>query len=250
LEEILDARDALNLSPDDPIGDVVDKRFAENNSDDERLHTAQRSLEAKAEEVRELKEKLEQLQRELVLRERRQAATIAVPTQRPDDAALRELRCKVDDLKTLLKERHVERNQLRRDLQKAQDDLERLQPGKTRISSDEESEAVRQEDNLLLPQDAPEVHPVRLIEFPKTFDRMLGSLPKPVARACMIMAGRLAAGEPAAFVGALRLKAVPNVMRQRIGSDYRLLFRLRPGHLEIIDLINRKDLERRLKSLA
>ena len=58
------------------------------------------------------------------------------------------------------------------------------------------------------------------------------------------------AGEPAAFVGALRLKAVPNVMRQRIGSDFRLLFRLWPERLEVIDLINRKDLDRRLKTLV
>ena len=36
----------------------------------------------------------------------------------------------------------------------------------------------------------------------------------------------LAAGEPAAFVGAVKLKACPSVMRQRIGIDFRLLFRL------------------------
>ena len=61
---------------------------------------------------------------------------------------------------------------------------------------------------------------------------------------------RLAAGEPAAFVGALRLKHVTDVMRQRIGSDYRLFFRLHPDHLQVIDLINRKDFARRLKTLG
>jgi hypothetical protein len=39
-------------------------------------------------------------------------------------------------------------------------------------------------------------------------------------------------------------------MRQRIGINYRLLFRLWPGRLEVIDLINRKDLDRRLKTLG
>jgi len=91
---------------------------------------------------------------------------------------------------------------------------------------------------------------VRLIEFPKNFQQTLAGFPRHVARATMIMTGRLAAGEPAAFVGALRLKATPNVMRQRIGSDYRLLFRLWPDRLELIDLINRKDLDRRLKTLG
>ena len=57
-------------------------------------------------------------------------------------------------------------------------------------------------------------------------------------------------GEPAAFVGALRLKATPKVMRQRIGINYRLLFRLWPERLEVIDLINRKDLDRRIKTLV
>jgi hypothetical protein len=37
------------------------------------------------------------------------------------------------------------------------------------------------------------------------------------AESCAVLA--VTAGEPAAFVGALRLKQVPNVMRQRIGSD-------------------------------
>jgi len=52
------------------------------------------------------------------------------------------------------------------------------------------------------------------------------------------------------LVAALRLKQVTNVMRQRIGSDYRLLFHLHPDHLQVIDLINRKDLDRRLKTMG
>lgn len=95
-----------------------------------------------------------------------------------------------------------------------------------------------------------EVHPVRLAEFPKNFLQTLSAFPRHVARAVVIMIGRLAAGEPAAFVGALRLKATPKVMRQRIGIHYRLLFRLWPERLEVIDLINRKDLDRRLKTLV
>jgi hypothetical protein len=134
-------------------------------------------------------------------------------------------------------------------LQKAHTDLETLRQTAAPATSDE-TEAVDSEDDLLLPQDAPEIHPVRLIEFPKSFHQALAGFPRHVARAAIIMAGRLAAGEPAAFVGALRLKAVPNVMRQRIGSDFRLLFRLHPDRVQVIDLINRKDLDRRLKTLV
>ena len=42
----------------------------------------------------------------------------------------------------------------------------------------------------------------------------------------------------------------PGVHRQRIGADYRLLFRLHPDRLEVIELIHRRDLERRIKALT
>jgi hypothetical protein len=66
----------------------------------------------------------------------------------------------------------------------------------------------------------------------------------------MILTGRLAAGEPAAFAGAKRLQLNHEVVRQRVGADYRLFFRLSPDACEVIDLINRKDLERKVKTLA
>jgi len=214
---------------------------------------AQQKLNAKVEEVRQLKESLAGLQKEVARREQKQAvvppATRAAAPLPVDEPALRELRDKVATLKTSLKERHNERNTLRRELQKAHTDLETFRQAAAPAGT-VETELPDREDELLLPQDAPEVHPVRVIEFPKGFHPTLGKFPRQIGRAAIIMIGRLAAGEPAAFVGALRLKAMPNVMRQRIGSDYRLLFRLHPDHLQVIDLVNRKDLDRRLKTLT
>ena len=69
------------------------------------------------------------------------------------------------------------------------------------------------------------------------------------SRGAMSMLGRLAGGDPAAFNGAKCIKGVPAVVRQRIGIDFRLLFRLRPGRIEVVDLIPRQDLERRIKTL-
>ena len=247
LDAILEARDVLNLPPDDPISDLVDKRNAEHEEDDAKLRAARQSLDAKAEEVRGLKEQLEGLQMEIVRREKKQAADAAAKLE---EAPLKELRRKVDELKTSLNERHNERNQLRRELQKAQEDLETLRQTQPAASAEAEAEDARREADLLLPQDAPAVHPVRLAEYPKGFLQTLSTFPQHVARAAVIMIGRLAAGEPAAFVGALRLKATPKIMRQRIGIHHRLLFRLWPGKLEVIDLISRKDLDRRLKTLA
>jgi hypothetical protein len=248
LDRILEARDVLNLPPDDPFGDIVDQRYAEHEEDDAKLRAARQSLDAKSGEVRELKEKLEGFQAEIARQEKKLTATAAAQPAL-EAAALKELRRKVDELKAALSERHGERNRLRRELQKAHDNLESFRQTET-ASPAEEAEAARREDELLLPQSVPEVHPVRLAEHPKHFLQTLEGLPRPVARAAVIMIGRLAAGEPAAFVGALRLKATPNVMRQRIGINYRLLFRLWPGRLEVIDLINRKDLDRRIKTLT
>jgi hypothetical protein len=66
----------------------------------------------------------------------------------------------------------------------------------------------------------------------------------------LTLLGGLAAGEDAAFVGMVRLKACHGIFRQRVGSDFRLLFRLLPDRVQVVDLIPRQDLLRRIKTLA
>ena len=78
------------------------------------------------------------------------------------------------------------------------------------------------EEELLLPQDAEGQHPLRLIEFPRDFHERFREFPHHVSRAAMVMLGRLAGGDSAAFSGAKRLKSRPNIVRQRIGIDFRL----------------------------
>jgi hypothetical protein len=63
------------------------------------------------------------------------------------------------------------------------------------------------------------------------------------------MIGRLAGGDPAAFVGVVQLRDCPVVLRQRIGSEHRLLFRLLPDRVQVVDFINRRDLDRKIKAL-
>ena len=255
-EQILVARDKLDLPPEDPFGDILDRRFADHEDDhkkeSEEFRKAQQKLNAKVEEVRQLKESLAGMQKEIARQEQKHLVPMESPRAAApvsaDEPALKELRLKVDSLKTALKERHHERNDLRRELEKAHADLEELRQSPAPALADDAE--LEREEALLLPQDAPEIHPVRLMEFPKGFQQTLAGFPRHVARAAVIMVGRLAAGESAAYVGALRLKQTPNVMRQRIGSDYRLLFRLQADHLQVVDLINRKDFDRRLKTLT
>ena len=257
LDDILRARDILCLSPDEPFSDILDKRFLDQRPDEgkdaEALREAQRRLVAKVEELGRYKESVERLQKELTRREEladAPAPTPAVPVAPVDGKALEELRQKMESLKSALKERHNERNELRRELQKAHTDLEELRQKAAPAAPAGNGRDTDHEEDLLLPQEAPETQPVRVIEFPKHFQESLASLPKSVARGTLTMLGRLAAGEPAAFVGAVRLKACPSIMRHRIGIDFRLLFRILPDRVQVVDLIPRQDLERKIKTLV
>ena len=259
-DRLLDARDRLNLSPEDPFGEIMDERFRPEadveGKEADALREAQQRLDTKAKEVRLLKEGLERLHQELKQREEAPALTampVAPAAPAPvDEQALQELRRKVEGLKTALKERHQERNELRRELQKAHANLEalRLPYPASAGGPTEERHGAEGEEDLLLPPEAPTPQPVRIIEFPKDFQAGLNSLPRAVARGTLTMLGRLAAGETAAFVGIVRLKACNGIFRQRIGSDFRLLFRLLPDRVQVVDLIPRQDLLRRIKTLV
>jgi len=261
-EHLLLARDRLKLPPDDPCEDLLDRLFLEARPDESKdaaaLREAQRKLGDKVKEVGQLKESLERMQRDLTQREKAVRVEESAPKPAPvaawpasaEDPALKDLRGKVEALKSALKERHGERNELRRELQKAHADLAELRQKAAPAAPIGNGRDPDHEEDLLLPQEAPQTQPVRIIEFPKHFQESLASLPKSVARGTLTMLGRLAAGEPAAFVGAVRLKACPSIMRHRIGIDFRLLFRLRPDRVEVVDLIPRQDLERKIKTLV
>ncbi|MEO6785846.1 MAG: hypothetical protein ABI318_06900, partial [Chthoniobacteraceae bacterium] len=273
LGEILETRDRLNLSPDDPFGDVLEKRLAEETPDEggdaAKLRAVRRRLDAKAAEVRDLTEKIARQRRELERREkgRKTAAqppatganpAQAVPGANPgpppanpagaDDPALREMRFDLARLKATLGERAAERTALRGELEKARDELDTLRgghpaPAPAGRSADDDEAA------HYLPEQPAGNQPLRLIEFPHKFRETLGELPRHAARAALAMIGRLAGGEPAAFAGVVQLKACHGILRQRIGSEYRLLFTLLPDRVQIVDLINRRDLDRKIKTL-
>lgn len=249
-EKILAARDHLDLSPDDRFSDIIDDRFAEQSTHHhgnqaDSLRRAQSKLTAKAHEVRQLKENLAHARRELTLREK-PTASAALPETAPtlpsaDPQTLRELRAKVRQLKDQLTARHEERAALRRDLRAAEENLGSMPAAPAPVADPEE--------DLLLPYETDNHQPVRLIEFPHKFQQTLDRFPRSTARAAITMAGRLAAGEPAAYAGVVRLRACHEILRQRIGADYRLLFQLTPSHLRIVDLVNRKNLLARIRQL-
>ena len=124
---------------------------------------------------------------------------------------MRDTRAKLDRLKGTLHERSAERTALRRELEKARDDLEALrqenplpQPAsdnaddhashypvkRTLLSAASDDEAVH-----YLPEQPAGNQPLRLIEFPHKFRETLDELPRHAARAALAMIGRLAGGE-------------------------------------------------------
>lgn len=267
LKEMLEARDKLTLGPEDPISEVLDRLSLEQRTGTGReaaaLREVQQRLNDKLLETRRYRENVERLEKELTHREQLAASAkpstftesaagpaASAPATSAGDAGLAELRQKVGQLRTALKERHSERNALRRELDEAHAALDTMrQPAPANAGNGEPGEASHEED-LLLPQEDGSTHPVRTIEFPKDFREKLASLPKSVARGTMTTLGRMAAGEASAFVGAVRLKACPDITRQRIGIDFRLLVRLLPDRVQVVDLIPRQDLERRIKTLV
>ena len=256
--QILETRDKLKLPPDDPYSDIFDKRFAETHTDESpdaaALREAQARLEAKIQEVQRYRDSVKRLEQELHRREQQAAdtkpATPATPAVPVDEVALSQLRQKVKELKTTLTDRHNERNKLRRELQKAYTDLEQVRETAAPVTDRAQAESDRREDDLLLPEEMDGQQPVRAIECPPDFQQTLRRMPPSVARGTMAVLGRLAAGEPAAFMGAIRLKACPDILRRRVGIDFRLLFRLLPDRLQVVDLIPRQDLERKIKTLV
>lgn len=257
-ELLLEARDKLNLPPDDPFGEILDERFRKDDAGEgkeaDALREAQQRLDAKAKEVVLLKEGLDRLHQEVQQREKAPApaTTVAAPVPVPvDEPLLRELRRKMEEFKSTINEGHNERNELRRELHKAHADSEVLRHKSPALvpKAGEARDGDEDEDDLFLPGETFIHQPVRLIEFPKHFHERLTSIPKAVARGTLTLLGRLAAGEPAAFVGVVRLKVCHGIFRQRIGIGFRLLFRLLPDRVQVVDLVPRQDLVRRIKTL-
>ena len=61
--------------------------------------------------------------------------------------------------------------------------------------------------------------------------------------------GRLASGEQDAFLAVKQLKAYPGVLRARVADNHRLLFIMSHDRIRVVDLIRRRDLDRRIERL-
>src|SRR5207245_6239567 len=116
---VLAVRERLNMPADDPLKEYLDNRSVDA---DMALQEAEAKFEAKRREVRTLRESLEQLQKDLARRESAPPPEPSAPHAgtAQDEQLVRELRSKVKQLESDLKERHNERNELERRLERMQ----------------------------------------------------------------------------------------------------------------------------------
>lgn len=246
-DAILEARAKLNLSPDDEFSDFMDARTLKDQDRDESAEAedAQAELQSKAEEIRQLKEARTADNRKIGLLEKRAREATAQTPQSPADAEeMRALRDKIRKKDGLLKEWGAERVQLRHKVEVLEAEAEKsaAETVKSPPEPEEDSEAGEE-------MEVSTNQPVRLIEFPDKFGERLAGFKPHVGRAALNFLGRIASGEKSAFAGVCPLKAYPSVLRKRLAGHHRLFFSLHPDRVQVVDLIARRDLDRRIKQL-
>ena len=197
-EQMQIIRDRLKLPPDDPVHKFVQANTAKAWEEAERaLRETEERFEVKRREVRALKESLDQVQKDLA-RERSSFpdSSASLPDSAENEERLRALRQQVKYLETSLTEKNEERHALERNLEEEQAKVEALQKRVQLAATANDGETDPDHENdLLLSQDAEANHPLRLIEFPRNFLERLNDFPHHVARAAMVMLGRLAGGD-------------------------------------------------------
>ena len=254
LEDIQETRDLLDLPPGDPIQRAMHDFFYEGMtagamgtySASSHSSTREMALKQGSQEIDRLRNELTKVKDEL-------QSSIGTGTGgRPGGGVaagqVEMLKQRVSKLKAALRERHRERNRYRRELEAS-----RQQVGRFASRSDDgqptEAQLDQVEEGLYMPEEALDAPELRLPRFPGDFLPKLEGLPANVAQSALRIVSGLSAGDRRAFKGVRRLKMNRDIWRQRIGTDFRLLYKLSPGEVEIIDLINRRDLERRIRTL-
>jgi mRNA-degrading endonuclease RelE of RelBE toxin-antitoxin system len=197
-----------------------------------------RDLAVKEAEVARLREELSRLRKKLEAEQNALSEAKEPPKLDGRDAELKE---RVAALKTELSQRHSERNQLRRQLDRTMKRLEALEAERRdRESPGDPGDDVDVTDELVEIPLGP--LPLRIPIFSKRFRSSLEKAPEPTRRRAVVVASRIAAGDASALRGACRLRSDRDLYRQRIGREYRLLFRLQDEELDVVELAPRREL--------
>ena len=269
LGELGRTRDRLDLAALDPIEDTLDLWGWRDELDDDADWTSgtprvasdarqdvsgsvQAQLDTKEDELGRLRKELSGLREQIETQEPSEPPAVPEPhaperkSEDPEPGRLAELKQRVDSLKGELNQRHTERNDLRRQLERERKKVHMLEAEheatpQTTLVDEAESEP----DNV----DLSEPTRFRVPVFTKRVRASLQHLPDATKRHALVLVSRIAAGDHAALRGTRRLAADRTVWRQRVGRDYRVLFRMTDEELEVLDVVHRQDLERTVRLL-
>ena len=236
LTELLEARDHLGLSPWDPVDDVLyHLRHGHSVETDQDLEELSTALAQEQSALRAAHWQLQQLQSEAASTAEHIPQTHS-PTAPP--AADPILLDRIRTLKSELKERHAERNALRRALATERSQA-RETPGVSETQpSTPDTESPVSDGRLRIPV------------FGDLFRDAMVQVPQAVARSAVEKAAQIAAGRAGAFIETRRLRGQHGLWRAKVGRSYRMLFRLTDNTVDVLDLVHRQDLDKRLRQLG
>jgi hypothetical protein len=272
-EEIGLARDRLDLPALDPTEDMEDlwgwsEESESHLFDDpplgpERARAAEKApprdeelervLADKEAELARLRRELSDLHRKLDERQASEPPPAAHPaeaTPPAEDPRVAALKERVSTLRSDLSQRHAERNQLRRQLERTSQRVDALEAERASVARPPAEEDADDDDRDAESDDATVALSFRVPVFSKRFRSSTNAVPEPVRRRAVILASRIAAGDEAAFRGTRRLRLDRDLYRQRVGREHRLIFQMHAQELEAVDLVPRKDLERTIRELS
>ena len=212
----------------------------------------ERVLSEKEAELTRLRRELSDLHRKLDERLASEPPAAAHPAATPpaEDPRVAALKERVSTLRSELSQRHAERNQLRRQLERTSKRVDALEAERASVARPPAEEDADDEDRDAEADDATVALSFRVPVFSKRFRSSANAVPDPVRRRAVILASRIAAGDEAAFRGTRRLRLDRDLYRQRVGREHRLIFRVHAHELEAVDLVPRKDLERTIRELS
>ncbi len=239
-EHAAEASDRSEAGPERPKDDGVERRLADTETELARLRQELALLHGRLEERQGAKPE----------------PPVGAPAQAEPEAATEDprvaaLKQRVSALKSALSQRHSERNQLRRQLEREKKRIDALEAARAsaELTGGPDDDDERDDDGAE-PADAGLTLAFRIPVFTRRFRASAANLPEPVRRRAVVLASRIAAGDEAALRGTKRLARDRELFRQRVGREHRMIFRLHDQELEAVDLVARKDLERTIRELT
>jgi mRNA-degrading endonuclease RelE of RelBE toxin-antitoxin system len=272
LDEIERVRDRLGLDPGEPWQDVYDQLLASaepaadmrRNGADERerqrlageveqlrgrLRDAARETQRLDEDLRQRVRDLDRLttERTRLVEQRSHERQVDHEVRVAELASERQrLRAKIEELKGEIAAGATQRADLRRELARLSDArdsavgsaLPVTAHGGPAAEADDTDAVVAAPRSVLIPT------------YHAAAARALPLLPRHAGAQCLHAIAALGAGEAHAWGSVKRMRATDDVCSMRIGRNYRVLFRVDDQQLDILDIVDRKDLDGAVNRLA